>query len=196
MITVDSSPEGFVNGLLSGMDTHIVLCAVTIALGMDFVVQSKNEIPIVCNFEAFSNHKQIKSVLFCICCSAHQSFSFKVFITPTKRTVTWFFTHYNIPQLKELYAQPTSPQHFGCLHTVMLHVLPGLAQRRILGLLLFNSYMLQLNSVNRRLSISFLSYADDIQLYMAVGWRHRPVDLLDDPILDIQGFNVTEAQPG
>lgn len=50
MITVDSSPEGFVNGLLSGMDTHIVLCAVTIALGMDFVVQSKNEIPIVCNF--------------------------------------------------------------------------------------------------------------------------------------------------
>lgn len=52
MITVDSSPEGFVNGLLSGMDTHIVLGAVTIALGMDFVVQSKNEIPIVCNFEA------------------------------------------------------------------------------------------------------------------------------------------------
>lgn len=39
MITADSSPEGFVNGLLSGMDTHIVLGAVTIALGMDFAVE-------------------------------------------------------------------------------------------------------------------------------------------------------------
>ena len=65
----------------------------------------------------------------------------------------------------------------------------GVPQGSVLGPLLFNFYMLPLGSVIRRHGISFHSYADDTQLYVAVSPDDTgPIDSLFNCILDIKAW--------
>ncbi|KAF7656762.1 hypothetical protein LDENG_00036470, partial [Lucifuga dentata] len=71
-------------------------------------------------------------------------------------------------------------------HLSKLREIPcGVPQGSILGPLLFNLYMLPLGSVIRRHGISFHSYADDTQLYVALSPDdNEPIDSLFNCILD------------
>lgn len=65
----------------------------------------------------------------------------------------------------------------------------GVPQGSILGPILFNLYMLPLGDVVRRHGISFHSYADDTQLYIAVSLGDTgPIDALFNCILDINSW--------
>ena len=65
----------------------------------------------------------------------------------------------------------------------------GVPQGSVLGPLLFNLYMLPLGSVIRRHGISFHSYADDTQLYVAVSPDDTgPIDSLFNCISDIKAW--------
>ena len=65
----------------------------------------------------------------------------------------------------------------------------GVPQGSILGPVLFNLYMLPLGDVIRRHGISFHSYADDTQLYIAVSPDDTgPIDTLLNCIIDIKSW--------